>query len=314
LQDDVEKKHSLDCYIARFIPNISRFHNNPCREHCLVNRDQLNKIGGNLRRQIRIERPTANGTTLALYTVIDVHDQEPDTVFVGYKNPEDLRDRLELSRTDAFTGRVNTKVAAVDLSYAEAESNSEFIEDVNDDGYNREVVVIAPHGGHIEKYTDKQAERVGKQLSSKYVSEWICRGFKQGGGAFDRWHITSTDINEDSFPKLKTIIGRQFEYSVAFHGWDHDSICIGGLMPPDMKLQFKTAIMNAVSGSDIVVTKDDDVEGTCTGNFNGSHPKNIVNRLSAKGLHIEQSSKARTRFGIQIADAVAGVLDCLIRL
>lgn len=63
---------------------------------------------------------------------------------------------------------------------------------------------------------------------------WFCKGFnkKEDGGAFNRWHITSTDINEESFPKLKTVFGRGFEYAVAFHGFDDDgdekSICIGG--------------------------------------------------------------------------------------
>jgi hypothetical protein len=31
---------------------------------------------------------------------------------------------------------------------------------------------------------------------------------------------TSTDTSENSFPELKTIMGRYFEYSIAFHGWD----------------------------------------------------------------------------------------------
>ena len=89
-----------------------------------------------------------------------------------------------------------------------------------------------------------------------HLHEFV-KGFKQGGGAYDRWHITSTDINEESFPKLKSIIGRHFEYSVAFHGWDNDSICIGGgeSTPPHLKQQIKEAIVNAVSGSGICVKR-----------------------------------------------------------
>ena len=120
-----------------------------------------------------------------------------------------------------------------------AEDFSEFIENLADNGHNNGLIVIAPHGGNIEKYTDEQAEHVGQKLSSEYVSEWICKGFKKGGGAFDRWHITSTDISEESFPKLKTIMRRHFEYSVAFHGWRDESICIGGTMPTDVKQLIK---------------------------------------------------------------------------
>ncbi len=32
-------------------------------------------------------------------------------------------------------------------------------------------------------------------------------------------HITSTDISEESFPKLKTIIGRHFKYASAVSLW-----------------------------------------------------------------------------------------------
>lgn len=53
-----------------------------------------------------------------------------------------------------------------------------------------------------------QAEHIGKLLSSEQASEWICKGFNEPQDAFDHWHVTSTDISEESFPKLKTIFGR----------------------------------------------------------------------------------------------------------
>ena len=57
-------------------------------------------------------------------------------------------------------------------------------------------MVIALHGGEIEKWTDNQAEYVGNHLSSERVSLWICKGFssKDDDDAFERWHITATDI------------------------------------------------------------------------------------------------------------------------
>ena len=62
---------------------------------------------------------------------------------------------------------------------------------------------------------------------------------------------------------------------------DHDSICIGGLAPADLRRQIKTAIESAISGLGIVVAIDED--GTCPGDFNGTSPKNIVNRLGTNG-------------------------------
>ena len=47
---------------------------------------------------------------------------------------------------------------------------------------------------------------------------WRCRGYKapEGAGASTRWHITSTDIHEASFPLLNTIISRVFGNAVSF--------------------------------------------------------------------------------------------------
>jgi phage replication-related protein YjqB (UPF0714/DUF867 family) len=323
MQDNVKKKFNQDSYTAQFIPNKSRFNKKHRREHCLANHSQIKMIGRDKGQQVRIERPTANGITCALYTVKGVYDKEdPDTVFVGYSKPEDLCDRLELcdeySSTDAFTGRVKAQVTAVGLNDAEAKKRDEFIEHLTDNGHNCALAVIAPHGGNIEKYTDKQAEHVRKQLSSKYASAWICKGFKNPIGAFDRWHITSTDISEESFPKLKMIMPprRRFEYCIAFHGWDDKKnvICIGGRKSQYLKQQIKMEIEKVVLGSGIDVATDEDKDGKCPEEFNGSHRNNIVNRLGKKGVQIEQSEKAREEYYIEIADAVAGAIRPIIQV
>jgi phage replication-related protein YjqB (UPF0714/DUF867 family) len=302
----------MPSYDARFLPN-SDVTNSHIREHCSAHRTQIKTIGADKGRQARIERYAPGDGTLvdlALYTVVNVHEKEPDVVLVGYEDPEsthhDLRDRLGLANGDPFNGKINSQVPHPSCTDDEAQANSEFIERLTDNGRHKGLIVIAPHGGDIERHTDGQAQRVGKHLSSKCVSVWICKGWKGGGGAFDRWHITSTDISEDSFPKLKSVFARGFEYAVAFHGWSHDSICIGGSAPSDLKQQLKTSVARAISGSGIVVATDD--EGTCPGDFNGTSAKNIVNRLGTHGVQIEQSKDARTRYGLQIADAVAAVI------
>ena len=71
------------------------------------------------------------------------------------------------------------------------------------------------HGGQIEPYTDRQAERVAERLLDKGMSSWRCKGWKQGGGAHERWHITSTDIHPASFPKLDRVIPRDFGYAAS---------------------------------------------------------------------------------------------------
>ena len=225
---------------------------------------------------------------------------------------------MDLDGADNLSGKVNAQVTTEGLTDAEAEARSEFIENVTDNGQNRKLIVIAPHGGNIEKYTDEQAEHVVQKLSSKYVSTWICKGFKEGGGAFKRWHITSTDISEESFPNLKAIMARgKFEYSVAFHGSDdgddnNNTICIGGLMDLDLKKEIRKRIGDVVNGSHIVVTTD--YENTCPDNFNGNDDKNIVQRIGINSLQIEQSKEARKCYGIDIADVVADVIGPKIQV
>lgn len=302
-------------YTAQFKPDKDRFDPPHHREHCSANSNQIHMIGLNRYQQVRIERPTANDTTLALYTIVDTHEEEPNDVFIDYRNPDDLKARLDLNpnNIEAFTGNLNAQVTAVGLTVSQARCNSEFIEQLDDNGHHRGLIVIAPHGGDIEEYTDEQAEHIGKQLSSKCVSVWVCKGFKEHGGALDRWHITSTDISEESFPKLKTVFGRRFEYAVAFHGMKRDSICIGGTIPdpPDpLKQEIKEAIEKAVSFKIKVATEGDG----CPPNFNGNNPNNIVNRLGTIGVQIEQSEEARKCYGIQIADAVANVIGPRIKV
>jgi phage replication-related protein YjqB (UPF0714/DUF867 family) len=280
-----------------------------------MNAGQIRMMGLYTRQQVRIERPTENGTTLALYTIVGAHYEDPHIVYLDYKHPEDIHKRFSLSSsiTNSFNGKVNSQVPAVGLTDDKAEAYSEFIEKLTDDSQNSQLAVIAPHGGFIEKHTDEQAEEVAKHLPSNCVSVWMCKGFNKGGGAFDRWHITSTDISEKSFPQLKTIIRRQFKYAIAFHGWDSEknSICIGGSVSYDLKQQIKTAIANAVSGSGIEVAIGGDYGDNeiCPANFNGNASDNIVNRLSINGgIQIEQSEKARESFHYDIAKAVVDVI------
>jgi phage replication-related protein YjqB (UPF0714/DUF867 family) len=142
-------------------------------------------------------------------------------------------------------------------------------------------------------------------LDRDRVSVWRCKGFKDGGGAFERWHITSTDLHEESFPLLKKIICRGFTHAVAFHGFSEADVLIGGLAPLALKQEIEAAIEDALAGSGIPVR----IAGP-SDNFGGDSPKNIVNRLTAggaNGVQIEQSDEARTRFWKAIADAVASV-------
>ncbi|MGH3897913.1 MAG: poly-gamma-glutamate hydrolase family protein [Pseudonocardiaceae bacterium] len=206
-----------------------------------------------------------------------------------------------------FDGVVDSHVPHPTFSEGDAEDQSEFIEQLEDNGVQSGLIALAPHGGDIEPHTDQQAERVASRLVAKAVSSWRGKGWKDGAGAFDRWHITSTDINEASFPLLNSVISRGFTYAVAFHGLDEPEILIGGTAPASLKQEIRDAIAGATAGSCIDVRIAEPDEG-----FGGDDPCNIVNRLSAggaNGIQIEQSRQARSRHWADIADAVADVYD-----
>jgi phage replication-related protein YjqB (UPF0714/DUF867 family) len=213
-------------------------------------------------------------------------------------------------------GEVKARIMVEGLEYdTTAEELGELIEYLSPVGQNRKLVVIAPHGGDIEPWTDNQAEFVWSHLSHlspDRVTLWMCKGFsnKDARDAHARWHITSTEISERSLPKLKTIFGPKFEYSIAFHGWKEDSICVGGnAESADAGLigEIKDAIKGALvtEGSNIEVE-----DSNCPGMFNGDDPCNIVNRLGVKGIQIEQCRKARddNKLRDAIAQAVVDVI------
>jgi phage replication-related protein YjqB (UPF0714/DUF867 family) len=283
------------------------------KEHCRTKLSQIKMIGRDLHQQVRIEFPTANGTTSAIYTVSTVHNGEPDLVFLGEKIQDELNNCQEHSNIHTCIGEVKAQVPFEGLTDEQAEACGEFIERLSHNGQNHKLVVIAPHGGEIEAWTDKQAEYIGNQFSSEHVSLWICKGFNKGNdSALKRWHITSTDISEKSFPKLNTIFGPKFEYSIAFHGWTKDSICVGGSKnqtPPNLKERIKNTIQETLlaKGSDIQVNNSDSPEG-CPEGFNGDKDENIVNRLGTNGIQIEQCMKAREKYHDDIAQAVADAI------
>jgi phage replication-related protein YjqB (UPF0714/DUF867 family) len=270
------------------------------KEHCSADSVKLATVGRERGHQVRIKR---NESEYGLYTVSQVRQESPDNIVrMGSTG------RKRLGTSDEFVGLLDSQVPHPTFDDADAETNNEFVERLEDNGTHTGLVVIAPHGGDIEPHTDQQAERVASQLAAKAVSSWRCKGFK-GEGAFARWHITSTDLHEASFPRLNSIISRGFTYAVAFHGFDDPEILfdilIGGAAPYSLKQDIETAIKGAITGSDITVHIASPDE-----KFGGDSLNNIVNRLTAggaNGIQIEQSPRARASHWGDIADAVANV-------
>src|SRR5262245_34720365 len=199
-------------------------------EHCSADTDRLATIGRAVGHQVRVYR---NDCEYALFTVSEVRNEDPDTVVRMGKGG-----RARLGMSEVFAARVCASVPHPTFSDADAKATGEFVERLNDDGRHSGLIVIAPHGGDIEPYTAEQADRVVSQLSGKSISSWLCKGWspRKGGTAFERWHITSSDIHEASFPLLQKVIGRGYAHAVSFHCFDNDAqkILIGGAGPPGL--------------------------------------------------------------------------------
>src|SRR6266540_1974056 len=175
------------------------------------------------------------------------------------------------------------------------------------DEFDGVVDSVVPH----PNLTDEQAEHVASRLAAKAVSSWRCKGWKDGGGAFVRWHITSTDLSAASFPRLDLVISRGFTHAVAFHGFEDPEVdtdvLIGGCAPDELKQEIAAEIDRATAGSGLRVRIAEPED-----NFGGDDKRNVVNRLTAEGgsgIQIEQSPAARSRRWEEIADAVAAVYD-----
>jgi phage replication-related protein YjqB (UPF0714/DUF867 family) len=268
-------------------------------EHCSLDPGKLASIGLVPGSQVRVRRTPEQ---VALYTVSETRQESVDTT-VRMALPA----RQRLDTVDEFDAIVETRVPHPFFSDTEAQDNSEFVERLDDSGCQRGLVVLAPHGGAIERHTDQQAENFAAVLGGDRASAWRCKGFRAGGGAFERWHITSTDIHEASFPLLKTIASRGFAYAVAFHGFSEADVLIGGSAPLTLKQEIQRALEAVLSGAGIQVRIAVPSE-----NYDGDSPRNIVNRLTeggANGIQIEQSLEARNGFWAAIADAVASVYN-----
>lgn len=247
-------------------------------EYCLLPRDLGEEIGATKGRQVRVGRP--EDRTCALFTVAGTGS----ALVVTEAGRERLR--LEAGARVAVEASVETPA---DAPYA-----GTFEESVREgDG---DLLACAPHGGDVEPGTDDQAVRLAESTGA---AAWICRGDWPDGGAFDRWHVASTDVHPDSFPGLGRVASATRRFAVAFHGSDADGVAVGGGAPEALRERVRDAIDEAVPAS-VSLAEDPGYRGDDLGN--------VVNWVAQRGIQIEQGIAAREDHGAAIADAVSATL------
>jgi phage replication-related protein YjqB (UPF0714/DUF867 family) len=256
-------------------------------EHASAPPDLLRSVGLEVGRQAIVRR---DPDTVALYTLIDAGtEQSATTVRMGRGG----RGRLDGEDQQSFRARLDSVAVDPAATPEEARRGEKLLERF-DDGHRRGLIVLAPHGGDIEPFTDNQADHVHELLCDLGVSSWSCQGFNPGGGASDRWHITSTDLSTDSFPRLRIAAARNVQHAVSFHGFvaeGRPDIVIGGLAPEPLKRVLRAVISFAVAGAGLRV----ELAGT-DDPLGGDEEANLVNRLTIdkrSGIQIEQQPSAR---------------------
>jgi phage replication-related protein YjqB (UPF0714/DUF867 family) len=272
-------------------------------ERCSADPASLAGIGRAVGQQVRIKRRDDSHFD-AVYTVNQPNPDVPtraDVVRTGLTGRERLGDGGELEEVT---------VEATVLDAPGESTGVRFFEVAEDAGHRSFFIVIAPHGGMIEKPTDEQAAEVILQLRTAGfpASMWVCKGFGDATkGASARFHITSDDIHPASFPLLGSLMSRRFFYGVSFHGFaqkgDEADIYIGGAAPPRLKAAVQRALNRAgLSSLKVKISTSED-----SSKFQGGSKENVINRLAPRrGIQLEQSEKARA-FHKEIAGAVADV-------
>jgi len=262
-------------------------------EHCSMDARTIAALGIADRRQVRI---TAAGRR-AIYTLSETRDETADGVVrMG------LGGRRRLGQDDVFEAAASAAILDPDLPDQRAEAEGRFVERLADDGAQKALIIVAPHGGGIEPHTDEQAAGVAARFPADQVSTWVCQAFEPHALAC---HITSSDLHPRSFPLLRRVIDRGFLHAVSFHGFDQSGILVGGAAPASLRQEIVDAIAAATAGSGVVVRAAEPNES-----FGGDDAANVVNRLTrggANGVQIEQCLRARQEHGQAIASAVADV-------
>jgi phage replication-related protein YjqB (UPF0714/DUF867 family) len=178
------------------------------------------------------------------------------------------------------------------------------------------IVACAPHGGGIEPATDRQAAALADRLGTD-AGAWLCRGYVDGGGAFERFHRPSTSLDRAAFALLGEALDAGYRHAVAFHGLGpnadagsvpdgtdpgsgDDAVIVGGRAPRELRNRLRRTLADALPVPVVVATD---------GPYAGVDPQNVVNRLAAEGgLQVEQPPGVRDDHADAVVDAVAETL------
>ncbi|WP_152422695.1 poly-gamma-glutamate hydrolase family protein [Natrialba taiwanensis] len=185
-------------------------------------------------------------------------------------------------------------------SEAEADSRGELWEQTVSHP-SHEFVATAPHAGDVEYNTGYQARKCHEYLANS--SLWVCDSHGGVNGAFDRWHITSTDVSSSSYPGLTRLESVGYTAAVSFHGYSGDTVLVGGRAPDTVKQKIVDSLNELGGATAEVVGEGDSLSGTDTSNY-----VNQITQSGDDGIQLEQPYSFRDNYAEESARRVAKVI------
>lgn len=286
----------------------------PGERYCNVERGLADTLGVAVGDQLRIGAQSTDQAAQfpeLLFTVASLYGCGPPAIVATQSD-------LSLLGVDGSgTGDVSTTVPHPCYeTEAAAKEHHELVEVSCNEGVDSApLAVLAPHGDFIELGTGGQAEHAAYEFQ---LPAWICYAANDGGGTYDRWHVSSVELSTNSFPALGSVADAGYEAALAFHGRSFDAdqtpfVGIGGLAT-DLKVAVRDALQSAydANGVDVPVSIYDESERE----FGGTNPENVVNDVTASGeggVQLEQPQVVRDDHGqltaATAADAIVSALE-----
>lgn len=194
---------------------------NKCKDYAGVSTEFADRHGLHENQHIRID----NGPYATYYRIVEIReDSEPLVVH------EESLNRFEGS--DGQAVEVSTTIPQAE-SRSEAAECGGVHEVLEGDGGDT-LAVIAPHAGGIEGNTGDIAELCHRKLRELGIDTtlWKLQGYRhphQDTTSFRVWHFSKIMRSHRSYPALRHIVNRDFDYVVGFHRSGFEHVEVGGL-------------------------------------------------------------------------------------
>lgn len=242
----------------------------------------------------------------AMKTIQRTHTEDggEDWIRMGYDARATFYDSNE-TVPDTFDAAMLSRAQPLGIqTESEADSNGELVNEWYREP-NANIAVIAQHGGLVESGSDEIGKFVAKYLDCSY---WTAIGYDGPSGAFDKWHITSTDIDVDSWSGLYWINKQApFDLVLSIQGFSGSENVIGGRADLELRENIASRIDAVYDNTDAVVVGKN-TDSSPHGSIDGDSDDNIVNRLSKNldnGVQIEFTYDSRHTSREEVAREIA---------